>query len=451
MLQYSKVTNIFFAKNWLISGWGLFKKKPLTWALMVLIFTIFYMVAMNSIIGKAIAALLTPIFAGGIYVAANKSDNGEPIAIENLFTMFKDSQKLKQLLIIGAIGVAVVGLIYLVQNMAGSDYQMQYKSSTGFDRTSTPGGILTTFITWAWGLASLFSIPLVAIKNQMAIESLKSSLSASLTNLISLVIFSFFAFLLTLIGVIPFGLGLLVVLPVLFCASYFAFKTVYLEVNEQNSTSNSGVTLSSAPRAPTNVEASTLKTAEQTIEDKEDLRLPRGFELNYFDEYMQITRVWHGFKTYLILLVALTFNGVWITSGFVEILLGERELLLKLFALVFIVLGLGLLYLTIATWLNKTQIYVSKNNIEIKHQPIPWLGNKRIETNNIKQLFVKKVYRGSSNNNRRYTYNVAGITSENKQFKLISGLEYDYYARFIEKKIEDYLGIDDEEISDEFK
>lgn len=232
MLKHNKKINIYSAKNWLLSGWGLFKQKPLTWALMVLIFTIFYLVAMNSLIGKAIAALLTPVFAGGVYMAAHKSDNGEPIAIENLFSMFKDSQKLKQLLMIGVIGVAVVGLTYLIQNMPGSDYQMRNISSTGYDRTSTPGGILTTFITWAWGLAALFSIPLVAIKNHMAIESIKSSLSASLTNLISLVVFFFFAFVLTFLGAIPFGLGLLVVLPILFCSSYFVFKTVYLEIQE---------------------------------------------------------------------------------------------------------------------------------------------------------------------------------------------------------------------------
>lgn len=185
------------------------------------------------------------------------------------------------------------------------------------------------------------------------------------------------------------------------------------------------------------------------IEDKKDITLPKGFEVNYFEEYMQITRVWHGVKTYFILLFALIFNGVWINSGFVELLLSDRELLPKLFFSIFFFLGLGLLYFTVATWLNKTQIYVSKSNIEIKHQPVPWLGKKKIKADNIEQLFVEEKYQGSSNDNPRYSYNVIGLTSEGTQFKLIAGCESRYHARFIEKTIEDYLGIENVTIEGE--
>ena len=453
MLQHNRVPNIFYAKNWLLKGWGIFKKSPITWSLMVLIFTIFYIVGMNSLIGKALAAFLTPVFAGGIYMAAYKSDNGEPIAIENLFSMFKDTQKLKQLMIIGAIGVAIVGLTYIAQNMVGSDYEMRYKSGndTTFseNRTTTLGSTLSSIITWGWGLASLFSIPLVAIKNQMAIESLKNSFSASLINLMPLFVFYGFGILLMIVGAIPFGLGLLVALPVLFCASYFAFKTVYLEANDQTLTSTPNVALNETknitPNLLTDFEASIRSMAEQRIKEDTDMTLPKGFELNYFDEYMQITRVWHSFKTFFVLIGALIFNGVWMTNGFFEILFSDRELLLKLFCLVFIVIGLGSVYLTIATWLNKTQIYVSKDAIEIKHKPIPWPGNKRIETSNIKQLFVKKISRSSGNNRTTYTFNVLGVTSESKQFKLITGLERHQHAHFIERKIEDYLNIENKE------
>ena len=185
------------------------------------------------------------------------------------------------------------------------------------------------------------------------------------------------------------------------------------------------------------------------VKDKKDITLPKGFEINYFDEYMQITRVWHGLQTYFLLLFALIFIGIWIGNGFVEILFSERELLPKLFSLVFLFLGLGLLYLTVATWLNKTHIYVSKNSIEVKHQPVPWRGNKKIKADNIEQFFVEKKHVGSSNNNPRYTYNVLGLTSENIQVKLIAGLEFRDHARFIEKAIEDYLRIKDVKIEGE--
>ena len=185
------------------------------------------------------------------------------------------------------------------------------------------------------------------------------------------------------------------------------------------------------------------------VKDKTEIRLPKGFELNYFDEYMQITRVWHGLQTYALLLFALIFNGLWIGNGFVEILFSERDLLTKLSSLIFPLIGLGVLYFTIATWLNKTQIYVSKNSIEVKHKPVPWFGNKRIKADNIEQFFVEEKLKGSSNGNRRYSYSVLGLTSENVQVKLISGLEFQDQARYIEKTIEDYLGIENVKIEGE--
>ena len=185
------------------------------------------------------------------------------------------------------------------------------------------------------------------------------------------------------------------------------------------------------------------------VKDKTEIRLPKGFELNYFDEYMQITRVWHGLQTYALLLFALIFNGLWIGNGFVEILFSERDLLTKLSSLIFPLIGLGVLYFTIATWLNKTQIYVSKNSIEVKHKPVPWFGNKRIKADNIEQFFVEEKLKGSSNGNRRYLYNVLGLTSENVQVKLISGLEFRDQARYIERTIEDYLGIENVKIEGE--
>ena len=180
--------------------------------------------------------------------------------------------------------------------------------------------------------------------------------------------------------------------------------------------------------------------------------LPRGFEIEFFDDYMEITRTWFNVFNFVgMLIFILAFNGLWMSSGFLEILMSDREWLLKLFALVFIILGVSSVYLSIATFFNKTQILVSRDTIEIKHRPIPWFGNKRVEINNLKQLFVKEKYWGSSNNNPKLTYNVHGLTKEDKQFKLITGFKTSNQALYIEQEIEKYLGIENVQVSGEFK
>lgn len=180
--------------------------------------------------------------------------------------------------------------------------------------------------------------------------------------------------------------------------------------------------------------------------------LPVGFDINFHDDYMQITRTWFSLGQFLLMIPSvLLFNGVWISNGFLEILTSDRELLLKLFVLVFIILGAALVYYSTATYLNKTQILVSRHAIEIKHHPLPWFGNTRVETSNIKQLFVKEKYRGSSNNNPRLSYNVLGLTKEDKPFNLISGLEFSNQGLYIEQQVEKYLGTEDIDVSGEFK
>lgn len=477
MLKRNRINQVFSAKPWLLDGWGIYKRAPITWTFMILLFSIAYIVAMNSLPGKAIAALLVPVFLGGIYVAAFKADNGEPISMEALFSMFKDSQKLKQLLTIGGIGVAVVASTYLVENMAGSDYAMATGRRNSINyRETTLGETLSQLVFWAWSLATLFSIPLVAITNQGAIESIKNSIFAALFNLIPLFLFSFCAILLTILSAIPFGLGLFVVVPILFCATYFIFKTVYLEGNDKaQATAGAGASaphpdgfvdaLTTEPESALNsaqglVQSSAKGFAESLAEtmeqaqnnydprDKTDDSMPQGFSLNYFDDYMQITRKWVGFSTISLFIGAAIFNGVWIANGFAEIIVSDRELLLKLFCAVFIALGAGTLYFAIASALNKTEVYVNKNAIAIQHHPVPWLGNKTIETKNIKQIYVKTTVK--RNDGRTYSkHQVTGLTSDNHKIKLISGLTNFHQASFIEKKIEDYLDIEDEVVADE--
>ncbi len=231
-LSYNKVNNILQAKNWFIEGWNMFKKNPLTWVLMVLIFSIIFMVGGNSLVGRYVVALIMPVLAGGIYIAADRSSNGESPSIENLFSALKNPPILKQLLIIGGIGMAVVALNSFIQPSMGQVTETgrslslnvgQHMGNTSFS------GFLGLLISWAWSFALIFGVPLVALNNVDAIPALKSSLNAALSNFMPLVVFYIFSVILLFIAIIPFGLGLLVLVPVLFLASYNAYKTIYLK------------------------------------------------------------------------------------------------------------------------------------------------------------------------------------------------------------------------------
>ena len=200
-IHFNKVNNLYEAKRWIVNGWRMFKKKPLTWVVMLLIFNIFFIVGNSFSFSRYIVALILPVLMGGIFLAAHYSYQNKPISIENLFSMFKKPDQLKQLLIIGVIGMVALFLSSLI------------------------GSIV--MLLWVPGL--LFSVPLVAIKKEQAISALQSSLMASISNLPPIILFYFMTMILMFIALIPIGLGLLVFVPVMFGAIYSAFKMIFLE------------------------------------------------------------------------------------------------------------------------------------------------------------------------------------------------------------------------------
>ena len=144
-------------------------------------------------------SLLAPVLSGGIFLTMDKSARDEKVQIERVLSVFKHQSTLKQLLLIGLIGTAVTAINMLFTGL----------------------GLL---IALPWMLASVFAVPLVAIKHQQVIPALQSSLWVCLVHIISILPFLVMVILLTVVAILPVGLGLLVLLPVLFCSIYSAFS-----------------------------------------------------------------------------------------------------------------------------------------------------------------------------------------------------------------------------------
>ena len=183
--------------------------------------------------------------------------------------------------------------------------------------------------------------------------------------------------------------------------------------------------------------------SENSEPAKNKVELPKGLAIDFQEDYMHITSRWFDFRIIGVFLGAIMFNGLSIFQGFWPVLMSDKEWETKLFPLIFIIIGFVATYITLAKWLNKTHIYTSKKAIEIKQRPLPWLGNMRLDTENIKQLFTKLNTKKDSKGNSLNTYEIHIITTDNKEIKLVSGLGKKEQAWFIENNIEKYLGIED--------
>lgn len=482
-IKYNTVNNIWQGATWLKLGWQLFKQQPITWVVMVLIFVVACVVGVSFTTGQFVVALFSPVFTGGIFLAMEKSARGERAQIEDLFSVFKHQQTLKQLLLIGLIGMVVMALNSLIAHMPGNDYMISVGSRGQSHSDYTPisfGALLGRVITWPWSLAVLFGVPLVAIKQQKALPALKSSLWVGLVHLICIVPFCFMVVLLIVVAVLPVGLGLLVLLPVLFCATYRAFAMIYSDPAQMaevptiaepiNSVTQVQVqTLSSQPviSALSKLASSELdeyskrivnddfKNAKQRLQQSVmETNLPKQLKIDYFADYICISRRWFTVRAIAAVLLSLLSTGAtyYIFSGKMESMnLTGEQWFINLLPWLCVVFALVSSYVAIARCINHTDIYVSADTIEIKHQPLPWFGNKRLQASNIKQLYVRekiRVVNERSGQTRRY-YSVETIPHTGPNFSLLKSLESSQQALFIEQEIEKFLNIENQRVRGE--
>ena len=76
-------------------------------------------------------------------------------------------------------------------------------------------------------MAYWFAPALVALNNLSAVEAMKQSFNACLHNMLPLFVYSIIAALLLLLAMIPFGLGLLVLGPIMIAVLYTSYKDIF--------------------------------------------------------------------------------------------------------------------------------------------------------------------------------------------------------------------------------
>ncbi|MBT5229924.1 MAG: hypothetical protein HOM11_06560 [Methylococcales bacterium] len=175
--------------------------------------------------------------------------------------------------------------------------------------------------------------------------------------------------------------------------------------------------------------------------------LPESLDFIQHTDYIEIVRSWYGWHVYLLAFFCLMWDGflvVWYSNA-----ISEGDLIMFLFPLLHLAAGVGITYYTVATWLNKTYIYVSKTNFVVFHKPLPWFGKCEIPVNDLKQLYVKEKVRHNKNGTS-VSYELHAILQSGKNKKLVTGLSDDTQALFIEQAIEQYLDIQNQPVKGEY-
>jgi uncharacterized membrane protein len=219
--------------SWLAEAFGLFRRKPMAWIGLTagwLVLTFGLLIV--PIVGGVIANFLQPAFFASFAIAALRQSAGEPVVMGDLFLGFR--RNLRALVNLGAIllvaEIAIFALMALLGlPMSGADDKATFTVSEYLDMLKgrewilLVGFLLTVLIKGGlW-----FAPPLIALHDMSMSHAMRWSLYAALSNIGAMVVYGLALFALFFAALIPWALGLVVVIPMMAISTYIGYREVF--------------------------------------------------------------------------------------------------------------------------------------------------------------------------------------------------------------------------------
>lgn len=224
--------------RWLAGGWQLFRGRPFVWVGLTAGWMVITLgLVMVPLIGGVVANLLQPVFFASFALAARRQLAGEVIDMGDLFSGFR--RPLRPLINIGALLLAAELLIFALMGAMGLpgltpgdkgavfDLQAWAESLRGREWILVVGALLTGIVKGVlW-----FAPALLAFHDLSTTHALRWSLYAALSNAGAMVAYALALALLFVAAALPWGLGLIVAIPVMVASTYTGYAEVFGDVS----------------------------------------------------------------------------------------------------------------------------------------------------------------------------------------------------------------------------
>jgi uncharacterized membrane protein len=218
--------------EWLKRGWETFLKNPGVWIAVTVIGGVAMIVLfMIPLLGHLAANFLSLIFVAGLLLGCKSLAEGGELRIDHLFAGFKQNTgNLVMVSVFYLLGLVIImGAMFLIGGgSAFSGAMMGHLAGAGV----ALGGLLLALLvglvlTVPLAMAVWFAPALVVFRNVVPLDAMKSSFNVCLKNLVPFLVYGVILFVLAVVAAIPFGLGFLVLMPVLIGAQYASYVDLY--------------------------------------------------------------------------------------------------------------------------------------------------------------------------------------------------------------------------------
>jgi hypothetical protein len=184
--------------------------------------------------------------------------------------------------------------------------------------------------------------------------------------------------------------------------------------------------------------------------------LPTRMKVENWGSELTIMWRWYTHAVWLLLAFCIFWDGflvVWYAAGIGLLTAGKGDgmiWVMLVFPVLHVLVGIGLTYAVLCTFINKTVVRVSMGELTVQHGPLPSAGNRRIFTHDLAQLYcTEKMHRHK--NSCSTTYELQALLKDGEKLTLLSGLDQLDQALYVEQQVEQHLRIPDERVAGEVR
>ncbi len=180
---------------------------------------------------------------------------------------------------------------------------------------------------------------------------------------------------------------------------------------------------------------------------RQEIVMPEGTDVLHLPNMLDIQISWFKSAPKGLIGFLSFFNIMW--NGILAFIVSSGPEAL-MFSIFHIAIGLVMLYWLASLFLNKTEVIVTTQYIDIKHGPLrnPFKPSIHLNSNEIKQLYVQKYKSGEINDRPTYAYALHAILNKGNSTQLLKGMDKDTQL-YLEQEIEKHLNIKDQRVPNE--
>lgn len=218
--------------DWLRHGWAIFLANPGVWiGSTVLLLVILMAISIVPFFGQVAAHLLIPLFGAGMLQICRHLSEGKRAEISDLFIGFRQNAgplvMVGVFFALGVFGIAFIGFLLVSGGVLGGVVTGRVAGFGIAFGGIMLAGLLVMVLSIPVIMATWFAPALVFFHHMQPIPAMKASFEAGAKNWLAMVIFGIFLVVALFFAMLPLGLGLLLLLPVISAAVYVSYRDIF--------------------------------------------------------------------------------------------------------------------------------------------------------------------------------------------------------------------------------